>query len=267
MEYLEKQGVKHIRNLTSKHLLNYFNYLQIRANMVTGAGTLSPTHINKNFDAINKFLEYLKQMGALNTPQPTNYRIKEEDLRIEKIDPFTQNEIKELQENIKNTFPNYNFIRREKKHWLLKLIFIIYYACGLRKTEGENLLVNDVDFERKTLFVRQGKGYKDRIIPLNNKVYTALQDYVYNFRNLQKTTHSRLFIDKACILGRDLKELQRVTPNPKIKAKKLAFHALRHSIATHLLENNMPIESIAKFLGHSSIDSTQIYTHLLENSK
>ncbi len=264
LSHLHRQNINHITQLNYGHIKQYFDYLETRPNKRTKTGVLSIAHLNKNFDAIDKFLEFLHQMGMETAPQPTHYRIKQdEQTRINNIQPFTQAEIKELQANIPHTFNHFSHWRMEKKHEQLKLIFVLYYACGLRKTEGHNLEINDIDLDKKTLFVRQGKGYKDRIIPLSNKVYEALQHYIYNFRNLQKVPHKRLFIDGTNCLEKNLKILQNITLNPAIQGKKLAFHALRHSIATHLLQNGMNIESIAKFLGHSTLDSTQIYTHII----
>jgi integrase/recombinase XerD len=98
---------------------------------------------------------------------------------------------------------------------------------------------------------------------MNTNVYNALQHYIYNFRNLQKLKHKRLFITGAYSLNVSLQRLQQATNNEAIQAKHITLHTLRHSIATHLLQNGMSIESIALFLGHSSLESTQVYTHLI----
>lgn len=100
-------------------------------------------------------------------------------------------------------------------------------------------------------------------IPLNDNVYKALEDYIYNFRNLQKTGHNRLFINPAETLVFWLKELQSTCTDETVKQKRLTLHILRHSIATHLLQNGMSVENIARFLGHSSLTATQIYTHFI----
>ncbi len=274
--FLEQRGVVHITGLTGRHVKEYFGYLQTRTNKITGTGGLSSAHLNKNFDAVDKFLEFLHQMGMDSAPQPVKYRIiQNKQILTDNIHPFTQEEIKELQANIKNIYPQYTYLLREKKQEQLKLVFVLCYACGMRRKEAYRLEVKDIDFDKKTIFIRQGKGYKDRIIPANRNVMKALEDYIYNFRNLyngtehcrRKPKHNRLLIDDVCILGRDLKELQRVTPVSSIKNKNLAFHILRHSIATHLLQNGMSVENIGKFLGHSSLDSTQIYTHIINRAE
>jgi integrase/recombinase XerD len=80
---------------------------------------------------------------------------------------------------------------------------------------------------------------------------------------LQNLNNRRLFINTTGTLNNSLKDLQQATNCEAIKNKRLTLHILRHSIATHLLQNGMSIESIALFLGHSSLESTQIYTHLI----
>jgi integrase/recombinase XerD len=111
--------------------------------------------------------------------------------------------------------------------------------------------------------VEQGKNYKDRIIPLSENTYNVLQSYVYNFRALQKVGHQRLFINPQPTLIFWLKELHKSCPDRSARQKRLSFHILRHTIATHLLENGMNIENIALFLGHDSIATTQLYTHFI----
>jgi len=143
------------------------------------------------------------------------------------------------------------------------LIFALCYGCALRRMEAYNLTAKDVDFDRKTLFVKQGKNYKDRIVPMNDNVCNTIKDYIYNFRHRLKLPHNRLFIHSLGHLHVMLKEAQQATENLQIKEKRLYLHLLRHSMATHLLQNGMDIESIARFLGHNSLVSTQVYTHIV----
>src|SRR5690606_10606112 len=84
------------------------------------------------------------------------------------------------------------FLEREAKQQQLKLIFALCYGCGLRRMEALKLTAKDIDFDTKTLFVKQGKGYKDRIVPFNANVCNTLKEYVYNFRNSYKPTHHHI---------------------------------------------------------------------------
>ena len=266
--WLQSQGIKHIKQVNQNHIKQYFDYLQTRTNQRKKGALLSVSHLNHNFIAIDKLLEFLHGQGMKNIPVPTNYRMRvDKDEQIRKIETFTQEEIKTLYSAIENTFLNTNYTHREAKHYQLKLIFALYYGCGLRKSEGQQLKLDDIDFEKKTVFVRQGKNYKDRFIPMSAGVYNELQNYIYNFRHRQNVPHKRLFIYTGGTLNKNLKHLQNVCKDEQIQQKRLSLHVLRHSIATHLLQNGMKLEYISQFLGHSSLDSTQIYTHIVNNQE
>jgi len=263
-EWLENRQVQSINLLTNRHITEYHAYLETRPNWKYKGRMLSANHLNKNFIAIDKLLEFLHQYGMNNAPVPTNRRMEiDQEARILKIETLTQQEIKTLLGCISETYPSRPFAERQMKQAELRVIFALFYGCGLRRSEGWNLQIKDVDFDKKTVFVEQGKNYKDRIIPMSAGVYKELQDYVYNYRCKLKLKHNRLFTCHKHVLGHKLKYLQSFCDDENIKAKRLSLHVLRHSIATHLLQNGMSIENIALFLGHSSLDTTQIYTHLI----
>jgi integrase/recombinase XerD len=262
--WLESRQIQSITQLTAKHVNDYHSHLETRPNKQFKGRLLCATTLTHNFMAIDKTLEFLHQYGMTNAPVPikrsTKYDKTEQFLKIQ---VFTQEEIKTLYNCIPDTHQWLNYEKRQAKQYELKLIFALFYGCGLRQSEGYNLCLQDVDFDRKTVFVRQGKNYKDRIIPMSAGVYSELQDYVYNFRHRLKLNHNRLFTCARKTLNGKLKNLQNDWSDEDIKAKRLSLHVLRHSIATHLLQNGMSIENISLFLGHSSLDTTQIYTHLI----
>ena len=263
-EWLEDKQIHGINLLAQKHITEYQTYLEHRHHKLKKGRLLGVSCLNQNFAAVDKLLQFLHQYGMTAAPSPLNYRITPDPQeRIMKIETFTQQEIKTLYNCIPNAYPHLPFEQQQAKQYELKLIFTLYYACGLRKTEAQNICFQDVDFDRKTVFVRQGKGSKDRIIPMSARVYNEIQDYIYNFRHRLKLEHNRLFISVSRTLSKNLKHLQSVCDDETIQAKRISPHILRHSIATHLLQNGMSIENIALFLGHTSLDSTQIYTHLV----
>ena len=262
-EWLQPQNIHHVQQITHQTLTRFIDYQQQRISKRTRR-KLSNSHLNDIFDAVDKLLTFLHQMGAQNIPEPLNYRITYDvQQRIRQIDPFTVAEIKLLQATIDDTFPHFGHIHRELKHQQLRLIFTLYYGCALRLSEGLKLLPKDINFTKRTLHVRQAKGYKDRIIPLSENILKALQDYLYNFRNLHKCGHDRLFVQTHGSLVLDMKHLYSLCKDPGVQSKRFSFHVLRHSMATHLLQAGMDIENIARFLGHSCLESTQIYTHII----
>jgi len=263
-EWLEERQIKNITQLTGRNIMEYHNHLETRPHKIHKERLLSIGLLNQNFVAIDKLLEFLHQYGMTGAPVPASRRMKvDKQERINKIEVFTQQEIKTLYNCITDTYLNFPFEERQVKQYELKLIFALCYGCGLRRSESYNMCIQDVDFDRKTVFVRQGKNYKDRIIPMSAGVYSELQDYIYNFRHRLKLNHNRLFISQRCMLHERLKYLQNTCNDENIRAKRLTLHILRHSIATHLLQNGMSIENIALFLGHGCLESTQIYTHLI----
>jgi len=262
--YLQKHNINHITLLNHKHIKNYFEHIQVIKSRKTKK-TYSIAQLNDIFFAVDKLCQFLIEMGMNTTPTPLNFRIKtdQQQATIDNTHPFTIEEIKQLQNVIPNTYQHLPFAERQTKHYELKLIFALCYGCALRRMEAYNLTAKDIDFDRKTIFIKQGKGYKDRIVPMNDNVRNTIKDYIYNFRHRLKLNHNRLFVHSLSHLHTTLKELQQATENEQIQEKRIYFHVLRHSIATHLLQNGMDIESIARFLGHSSLISTQVYTHII----
>ena len=143
----------------------------------------------------------------------------------------------------------------------------------LRRNEAVNLDVKDVFFDKQRLFVRKGKNYKQRFIPLNNYNLKILEDYLFNARTkfYRYNESEALFISQqgkrlqGMSFANRLKKIVTATNNKEIAEKNSTLHTLRHSIATHLLQQDVALESIKTFLGHSSLESTQIYVHLLKN--
>jgi integrase/recombinase XerD len=259
----QEKEIHNIQLLNLSIIQQYNTHLQQRKVYIGTPKPLSISYLNHNFNAIDKLLEFLQIQGAVTTLSPIGYRIKpNEKQRIHNIKPFTIKQIKALQNHIPNTFTNYTYKRKEIKHYQLQLAFALYYGCGLRRKEGMILTANEINLNKRFIYIKQGKNYKDRIVPITQSIYNTLQDYIYNFRNHIKCGHNKLFVQGIAQVATDLKELQNSINDTEIQQQKLSFHILRHSIATHLLQKGMPIENIARFLGHSSLDTTQIYTHI-----
>ena len=263
-EWSEAKNISHISQLNHNHIKNYFEYVQTVKSRKTKE-TYSIAQLNDIFFAVDKLCQFLYEMGMTTAPAPLNIRIKidQQQQSIDNTIPFSIEEIKQLQQAIPDTYEQLPFAERQAKHYELKLIFALCYGCALRRMEAYNLTAKDVDFDRKTIFVKQGKNYKDRIVPMNDNVCNTIKDYIYNFRHRLKLNHNRLFVHSLSNLHTELKEVQQATQNPQIQEKRLYFHILRHTMATHLLQNGMEIESIARFLGHNSLVSTQVYTHIV----
>jgi len=265
LEYAEQNNLRQINHITTKTVRDYFTYLEQGKSQRTKQ-TLSNTSLNCIFLAIDRFLEFLHQNGLNTAPLPLRHKI--EHIRKKPLRVLTQGEVQSLYNAVPHTYTTSQKYTapREAQQMSVKLMLDLCYGCGLRHTEAINVKVNDVDFDKKIIHVKQGKNYKDRFVPMSQKVNESIKLFVYQYRrNFNHITHRAgyLYPFGFVTLGEALKRLVTQCDNESVKEKNPSLHTLRHSIATHLLQNGMNIEHIARFLGHSQLDTTQIYTHIV----
>ncbi len=251
LAYLELQNCFHPHDIQSDHLKNYFEYLDQRPNHKWGGG-LSKNYIRKQLQVIRKFSRYLTESGQESFT--VKMRIKGKSSNIKCI--LTQAEISRL----------YAAVKDDTLGLRDKAILALYYGCGLRKNEGANINVRDILLDKELVYVRKGKGYKERYVPLAGIGIADLQNYILYARPLlagdKKDEALLLSVTGTRLSGHTAYErLQKLKKTAGIK-KPAGLHTLRHSIASHLLHSGMKLEQIQRFLGHSSMESTQIYTHL-----
>lgn len=145
-----------------------------------------------------------------------------------------------------------------------KAMLSLIYSCGLRRSELLNLKIGDIDSKRGLIIVRQAKGKKDRVTPLSNKILVMLRDYFTACK-----PKLWLFEGQSGKGQYDERSLASVLKQALEKAKinkPVTLHWLRHSYATHLLENGTDLRYIQEILGHSRSRTTEIYTHVSNKS-
>jgi site-specific recombinase XerD len=273
--WLERKQINHITSLTSMQQLDFMDYISTRRNHRTGAA-LSTASISIITSAIHGLAKYINSVGKYNINlflEPPSKGDTEKHI-------LTTAQIKLLYDA---TFTQqvYNPIAYGQRD---RAIIALYYGCGLRRSEGVQLNIGDIDVSKRLLFVRKGKGNKQRYVPIAAKHVADIKDYLREGREwiLQQTQNNRTpniyggnpppsgeMEGAAFLLSRYGRRLGQ--PESRLafllKAAELpsniTLHSLRHSIATHLLQGGMDIESISKFLGHTSLSSTQIYTHII----
>lgn len=141
-----------------------------------------------------------------------------------------------------------------------KAMLSLIYSCGLRRGELLNLKLTDIDSQRGLVIIRQAKGRKDRVAPLSEKILQLLRDYYSSYK-----PKYWLFEGQDKTSQYDEKSLSSVLKQALEKSgiqKQVSLHWLRHSYATHLLENGTDLRYIQEILGHSSSRTTEIYTHV-----
>lgn len=264
--YLETQQIRSIQAIEQNHIKAFYRLQKERASYNTGK-LLSNSTINGYLRNLRLLAQYLQEteQGFLEVDIPNEPKTTPEK------EILTQAEIKQMYEV---TDEGITGLRD-------RTLLNIYYACGLRSNEGVQLNVSDVLLEKGLLYVRKGKGYKERYVPFIATQKKDFDDYLKYARPQllqqesglpagaeQRQEESFLINNKGRKMSYNnaskiLKTLQQRTENETLQNKQIGLHTLRHSIATHLMQSGMQIENISTFLGHKCLSSTQIYTHIV----
>ena len=257
--WLKLTPVKEISQIDGKVIRAYYNHLQKRTNK-RKPGSLSDNYINSNINALKRFSRYLQESGK---------GVIEIDLQRRAITAqtkiiLTRSEIQAMYRACGTA--------RDVHAALLgirdRAILGIYYGCGLRRSEGEALNVSDVQLKEKLIHVRKGKNYRERYVPITEPVKDDLTEYIEVARkkilSFKQTRHEALFLSMQVkrLCGNQIIARVQMLAKAAGTQKEVGLHILRHSIATHLLQSGMTLEEVSQFLGHSSLESTQIYTHI-----
>ncbi|TGM04968.1 site-specific tyrosine recombinase XerD [Leptospira jelokensis] len=238
----------------------HINFLEVKANDIMRfleeerERKISAKTLAREVVAIRQFYKYLRDEKRLDS-NPTE-KIETPEVARTIPDYLTQTEIEELFRNIKED--NLYELRD-------KCIFELLYSSGLRISEACNLKMSDIDMENMTITV-EGKGGRQRLVPFGEKSLEILKRYLTESRTeiLKKRICDFVFVSKkGSYINRKSvwRLLNHYIKRTKIK-KKVTPHTLRHSFATHLLENHADLKSVQELLGHIDISTTQIYTHM-----
>ena len=249
--WLESLQINQLEQITPKNIVDYQSFIKTQKNTRTKENLVKET-IYSRLRNIQNYFGYALELGKLKTNPASSFKFYTSKEQAERI-IFTQNQIKELYKNCEN----------EQE----KMILNIAYGCGLRVGEMVKLNKKDIDLQENRLVVESGKNNKRRIVPITNQIVIELKLFLNEnketkpiFLNvegnrMQKWSFNLILkklIDKTNF-GKRFKPLE---------LNKIGMHTLRHSIATHLLENGMKLEQVQTFLGHSNLETTQVYTHI-----
>ena len=240
INYFDK---KDVLKLNVQHIEKYVKTLE----------ELAPSTVSHNISSIKSFYNYYLKIGKIDI-NPSD-AINQPKLGRHLPTYLTEDEIDSLLDiKIETPFDARN-----------KAILELMYATGLRISEVVNLEFKNIDFEDCIVRV-MGKGSKERIVPINSIALDALDNYIKNYREdlIKNDVNNYLFLNnhgKRMTRQGVFKMLKAEVEKKNIK-KEVSPHTLRHTFATHLLENGADLRIIQELLGHSDISTTQIYTHL-----
>jgi integrase/recombinase XerD len=250
--WIQSRGLAHPMQLSNEDMIAYYQYLCERPNARRG-GFLSDSSINNLLFIVNLFMQFLYEQKLIK-----NLLIiprKNDATRVER-QIITREEAKLLFETALTTSEC--------------AVLALAYGCGLRRTEIVELDQGDVNISKSWIIVRSGKNDKRREIPISPFVSTCLLEYIQQDRSAFLSKYNKredAFLVSlhgkrinGSTLNIILKSIVNRTRNENLIRKNITLHCLRHSIATHLMENGASMEFVRNFLGHAEIDTSQIYT-------
>ena len=239
-------------NEYENQIISEVNYQQIRSWIVSLVELkISNSSINRKVSSLKSFYKFLQKTKEIKKTPLAKHKALKVPKKIQV--PFSEKEIIEVLNLLEET-QDFESLRN-------KLMVELFYSTGIRRSELIHIKIGDIDFANETVKVL-GKRNKERYIPLIKSVQKTIKEYI-NFRKEINTNQSYLFITKK---GKILYDtlVYRVINNyfSSVSSKvKKSPHIIRHSFATHLLNEGADLNSVKELLGHSSLASTQVYTH------
>lgn len=257
--WLESNKIFQIKEVTPKEIADYNDYLKAKISQRTGK-PIKQKSIYDHMRNLQQYLGYLLEIETIKSNPASHLKFTNGTEKVERF-IFTQNEIKEL----------YKIANLEER-----TILNIAYGCGLRVQEISDLNQEDIRLTENIIIVQKGKNSKRRLVPISQKISDEIKEYLESPSPLGRDlgrgtifTNNKARRMQEWGFNARLKQLilktefgQKLTSE---ELNKIGIHSLRHSIATHLLENGMKLEQVQNFLGHSHIESTEIYTHITQN--
>lgn len=253
--YLEDIGMYQLHHITAVEIAKFYECVQNRKSEKTSKPLTKKT-VYDIMRLVQSYFGYAVHLGKIQSNPASHLKFSYPNEEVQRI-IFSQEHIKELYEVTENNQE--------------KAILNIAYGCGLRVQEISDLNKEDIRLTENLIIVQKGKNSKRRIVPINDTIKKTLEIFLSTEKN--KTTiffvNTKQRKMQPWTFNSLLKSIIRRTNFGKNFTKEelnsIGIHTLRHSIATHLLENGMPLEQVQQFLGHNHIESTEIYTHITQN--
>lgn len=250
VQFLNFSGISSFSELTEERIEKFIQNLQTQQ--------YSPKSIARKLSAIKEFCKFLYSEKIITDNPSSNILTPKQQKPLPKF--LSAEEILKITQTA--------FSKKDYRYWRIGVMIELMYATGLRVSELVGLPETSINYN-KGLITILGKGSKERIVPIAARALSALQDYGDLRKEFikNKKTSPWLFpslISTSGHLTRDAfyKDLKKLAIDCGIYPSRVSPHVLRHSFATHLLNNDADLRSVQKMLGHENITTTEIYTHI-----
>lgn len=248
INYLEKERIYDVNNIKEDDINNYLQQLSKNG--------LNPRSIRRHITTIKEFHKYLVKYKIVNK----NVSLNIDALKVSKKLPnvISSEEMHEILDiKLNNSF-----------HIRDKAMVELMYGSGLRVSELVNLTIYNIDFQNKLILI-EGKGNKERLVPMSRYSYDALKSYLEIRSSLVKKgkNEEKLFLNNhgEGITRHGFNYILKNILKEKNINKNITPHSLRHTFATDMLNNGADLRTIQELLGHADLTTTRIYTHVMNN--
>jgi integrase/recombinase XerD len=261
--FMESRNIFELQQITPFDVSEFYSHLRQRQSLKNGQ-LLSERFVYRIMRSVQEYFGYALALGKTGIHPASHLKFRSRKPRTERP-VLTQDNIREL------------YLAAETLQQ--RAMLHIGYGCGLRVGEISALNIADIHAAENRVVVRSGKMGKRRVVPINDAISAELQKFIFSDERKNELTDcgadeavEHVFYDSTgsriqqWTLNKWLKKMigrtgfgKRLTNE---ELTKIGVHTLRHSIATHLLENGMKIEQVQQFLGHSQPETTEIYTHI-----
>ena len=255
--FLNDEKVCHVEDITRDVLEEYQEDIAFR---LTAKGSLlSLSTQEKLIIIVRNFSRYLKEKDYLLNNPAKHIKPPRKSKKLPKaiLSPDEMNKLVHTPD------------KQTRQGYRDRVVLEILYDTGMRRSELSNLKIPDMDLKSGYVCIRKGKGDKDRVVPMSQRVCVMVQNYIAFVRPEYIKTKDTGYL----VLNRSGNKMvpngiyivvKRIGELSKIK-KNITPHTLRHTCATHMLRNGAPIRYLQEMLGHESLESTQIYTRVTIN--
>lgn len=249
LDFLEERKIDDLNQVDKEIVYEYVSALK-KGELTTKK--ISETSFARAMSALRSFFNYLNVVDVVKT---NPFKLVHQTKKSQKLpDVLTFDQIERL-------FDSFNL--ENPVELRDRTILETIYACGLRISEATNIYVDDLDLNEMVLKVL-GKGSKERYIPFYPRLRTLIKRYLKEYRSQFTTDNGPLFLNQR---GHaiSIRYVQKMLAQQGVKANlplNIHPHLLRHSFATHLLDNGADLRVVQTLLGHENLSTTQIYTHL-----
>ncbi|UKM64623.1 tyrosine-type recombinase/integrase [Flavobacteriaceae bacterium GSB9] len=243
-----------IKNEYATNSIQNVSYPQIRTWIVKLVeGGLSNRSVNRKISALSTYYKFLLKVGDINHNPLAKHRALKTSKKVQV--PFSETEVKNVLDDL-NFGDDFESVRN-------KFIIELFYSTGIRRIELVELKLSSLDLQNKTLKVL-GKRNKERIVPLLNSVVKTAFNYLETRNNLPSISdENNLFLTKKGVKIYETLVYRIINDYFSLASSKVkkSPHILRHSFATHLLNQGADLNAVKELLGHASLAATQVYTH------